>query len=625
MVSDYSQYAWLIPLFPLIAYFILIAMGRQWKSVGSLIGIIAMLASFVMSILILLGRMGDHVADYAWKDWTWITVGDFSLTMGFEVTNLNALMLVIVTFVALLVNIYSRGYMKDDERINVFFAYISLFSFSMLGLVISANLLELYIFWELVGVCSFLLIGFWFHKPEARAAAKKAFIVTRIGDVGLLIGILLLFWYMPNHSLDFSNIHNAFANGAAGEFTVGLTAAIAILIFVGAMGKSGQFPLHTWLPDAMEGPTPISALIHAATMVAAGVYLVARTYDIFLASPDALLVVAIVGGFTAIFAATIGVAQNDIKRVLAYSTVSQLGYMMMALGIGVSYASGMFHLFTHAFFKALLFLAAGSIIHATGTQDIRKMGGLSGKMKITTVTFAIGALALAGIAPLSGFWSKDMILAEAWDNNQILFWVGLIAAFFTAFYMARVFFLVFVGKKRSDYEAHESPASMTFPLIVLAILAVVAGFVMTPFNSWFGGWITGHEHVEVANWPVIILSTVVGLAGIILGYYMYGRRSSNVEFNENPNWLHTLVYRKYYIDEIYDWIIVKPLGGLGWLLKRFDHYVVDGVVRLVAISVVGLGKASSRLQNGQLQRYGLIMIFGIIILTLAIVGRRFFD
>lgn len=623
MVPDYSQYAWLIPLFPLIAFIVLMAMGRQWKEAGSFIGILAILASFVMSLLIFLGRIGSQVDDYTWKDWTWIQVGDFSLTMGFEVTNLNALMLVIVTFVALLVNIYSRGYMHGDERVNVFYSYIALFSFSMLGLVISSNLLELYIFWELVGVCSFLLIGFWFHKPEARAAAKKAFIVTRIGDVGLLIGILLLFWYMPNHSLDFSDIHNVFANGL-GDITVGITTAIAILIFVGAMGKSGQFPLHTWLPDAMEGPTPISALIHAATMVAAGVYLVARTYDIFLASPDALLVVAIVGGFTAIFAATIGIAQNDIKRVLAYSTVSQLGYMMMALGIGVSYASGMFHLFTHAFFKALLFLGAGSVIHATGTQDIREMGGLSGKMKITTWTFAIGALALAGIVPLSGFWSKDIILAEAWDHNQPLFWVGLVAAFFTAFYMARLFFLVFTGKKRSDYEAHESPASMTFPLIVLAVLAVVAGFVMTPFNSWFGGWVTGHEHVEAANWPVIILSTVVGLAGIVLGYIMYGRRGLTPA--EAPaNALHKLVYRKYFIDEIYGWVFVKPLKGLGWLLQRFDTYVVDGVVRLVAQCAVGLGRLSSRLENGQMQRYGLITVFGIIVLALALVGRRFFD
>ncbi|MGO4273180.1 NADH-quinone oxidoreductase subunit L, partial [Paenibacillus sp. TAF58] len=367
MVSDYSQYAWLIPLFPLLAFLALTAMGRQLKDLGIYISIFAMLASFIVALLIFVERIGGKVEDYTWNKLHWLQVGDFTLNMGFEVNNLNALMLVIVTLVSLLVNIYSKGYMKGDERIHVFFGYIALFSFSMLGLVISENMLELYIFWELVGVCSFLLVGFWYFKPEAKAAAKKAFIVTRIGDVGLFIAILLLFWYMPGHALDFTSIHNAFTTG---KIDPTIITWIAILIFIGAMGKSGQFPLHTWLPDAMEGPTPISALIHAATMVAAGVYLVARTFDIFHASPDALLVVAYVGGFTAIFAATIGIAQNDIKRILAYSTVSQLGYMMMALGIGVSYTSGMFHLFTHAFFKALLFLGAGSVIHAVHTQDI---------------------------------------------------------------------------------------------------------------------------------------------------------------------------------------------------------------------------------------------------------------
>ncbi|MCR8645080.1 NADH-quinone oxidoreductase subunit L [Paenibacillus sp. N1-5-1-14] len=624
MASVYSQYAWLIPLFPLLAFLVLMAVGRQLKGLGSYIGIIAMLASFVLAILIFVERIDGKVADYTWSEWQWLSIGDFNIHMGFEITNLNALMLVIVTFVALLVNIYSKGYMKGDERISVFFSYVALFTFSMLGLVISVNLLELYIFWELVGVCSFLLIGFWYQKPEARAAAKKAFIITRIGDVGLLIGLLLLFWYMPGHALDFSSIHNAFASGN-GSIPAGVTTAIAIMIFIGAIGKSGQFPLHTWLPDAMEGPTPISALIHAATMVAAGVYLVARTYDIFLASPDALLVVAYVGGFTAIFAATIGIAQNDIKRVLAYSTVSQLGYMMMGLGIGVSYASGMFHLFTHAFFKALLFLAAGSVIHAVKTQDIREMGGLSGKMKITTITFAIGALALSGVPPFSGFWSKDTILNEAYHNNQLLFWIGIVAAFFTALYMSRVFFLVFTGKKRSNYEPHESPASMTLPLIVLAVLAVVAGFVMTPFNPWLGGFLTGEHHEEAVNLVVIILSVAVGLLGIVVGYVLYYKRPVQLPNAEKkPSALYNLLQRKYYIDEIYDWIIVTPLKGFGWLLQLFDEYVVDGLVRLTTSSVVGLGRIGSRLQNGQVQRYGLVSLIGLIILMLALVARRFF-
>ncbi|ULL19488.1 NADH-quinone oxidoreductase subunit L [Paenibacillus sp. H1-7] len=623
MISAYSQYAWLIPLFPLLSFLILTAVGRQLKEAGAYISIVAVFASFVVSLLIFIERLGGQIEDYTWNKLQWINLGTFSLNMGFEITNLNALMLVIVTLVSLLVNLYSKGYMEGDERINVFFSYIALFTFSMLGLVISENLLELYIFWELVGVCSFLLVGFWYFKPEARAAAKKAFIVTRIGDVGLLIAILLLFWAMPNHALDFTSIHNAFTSG---KISGDITTWIAILIFVGAIGKSGQFPLHTWLPDAMEGPTPISALIHAATMVAAGVYLVARTFDIFQASPAALTVVACIGGFTAIFAAVIGTAQNDIKRILAYSTVSQLGYMMMALGIGttVAYTAGIFHLFTHAFFKALLFLGAGSVIHAVHTQDIHEMGGIGSKMKITAWTFGIGALALSGIPPLSGFWSKDAILAEAYANNPLLFWIGLIAAFFTAFYMSRLFFLVFLGKPRHQAHVHESPATMTLPLIVLAVLAVVAGFVFTPFSPWLGTWLTGHEAEEHASGMVMILSTLAGVAGIGLGYLVFVKRSipSDAVSSRAP-WVYRLLNRKFYIDEIYDTIIVKPLKGLGIVLHLFDEYIVDGIVKLASYSVVGIGRIGSRLQNGQVQSYGLMTLLGLIILVLALAGRRF--
>ncbi|EJW18451.1 NAD(P)H-quinone oxidoreductase chain 5 [Paenibacillus alvei DSM 29] len=445
MESVFSQFAWAIPVIPLLAFLMLTAFGRQMKGAAVLLGVISSLAAFVLSALLLWERVSSTMEDYT-RSFDWIRFGDFRLEFGFDVTNLNALMLVIVTLVSLLVNIYSKGYMHGDERQTVFYAYIALFTSSMLGLVLSPNLLQLYIFWELVGVCSFLLVGFWYERPAARAAAKKAFIVTRIGDVGLFIALLLLFWHMPNHALDFTSISNVFSNAdslAQSGISAGLTTWIASLIFVGAVGKSGQFPLHTWLPDAMEGPTPISALIHAATMVAAGVYLVARTFDIFHMSPTAMTIVASVGGFTAIFAATIAIAQRDLKRILAYSTVSQLGYMMMALGLG-AVTAGMFHLFTHAFFKALLFLGAGSVIHAVHTQDIFKMGGIGRNMKVTAWTFGIGALALSGIPPLSGFWSKDAILTAAWEqNNWLLFIVGVIAAFFTAFYMARLFFLVF--------------------------------------------------------------------------------------------------------------------------------------------------------------------------------------
>jgi NADH-quinone oxidoreductase subunit L len=622
---EYSQLAWLIPVFPLLAFIILTAFGKQARTLGVYTGIIGTLLSFVLSVLIFIERLGD-VRDYRWNDFEWLKIGDTALRFGFEVTNLNALMLVIVTLVSLLVNIYSKGYMAEDNRITVFFGYISLFTFSMLGLVISPNLLQLYIFWELVGVCSFLLVGFWYHKPEARAAAKKAFIVTRIGDVGLFIGILLLFWYMPGHSLDFSDIYNAFQANPAIE--AGIITWIAILIFIGAMGKSGQFPLHTWLPDAMEGPTPISALIHAATMVAAGVYLVARTYPIFLASDTALTVVMVVGAFTALFAATIGTAQDDIKRILAYSTVSQLGYMMMAMGLGswMAYSAGMFHLFTHAFFKALLFLGAGSVIHAVHTQNIHEMGGLGRKMKITAWTFAIGTLALSGIFPLSGFWSKDAILTMAYHENKLVFLVGLIGAFFTAFYMSRLFFLVFTGKNRAHGhgEPHESPANMTFPLVVLAVLAVVAGFVSIPgVNPWFNEWLLGdHAEHEAVEWIVVLLSTLMGVLGIGLGWLIYSKGA--IRRNLVAPALVKLLNRKYYIDEIYQAVIVAPLKGLALLLNAIDDYIIDGAVRLIAAGTGGIGQLGRRVQNGQVQTYGLVTILGIIIVVLVFAGRRYF-
>lgn len=628
MDYTYVHYAWLIPVFPLLSFLILTAMSRGASAVGPVISVVASFVSLVLALLVFFERMDGAAAAYTWEEWRWLELGSFTLSMGFEVTNLNALMLVVVTFVSALVNLYSLGYMSHDERITTFFAYVSLFTFSMLGLVISSNIVMLYIFWELVGVCSFLLIGFWFFKPEAKAAAKKAFIVTRIGDLGLFIAILMLFWAMPDHQLSFSSIHNAF-NG--GEIDAGIATWIAILIFIGAVGKSGQFPLHTWLPDAMEGPTPISALIHAATMVAAGVYLVARTYDIFLAAPAALEVVAYIGAFTALFAATIAVAQNDIKRVLAYSTVSQLGYMMLALGMGseLGMAAAIFHLFTHAFFKALLFLGAGSVIHMSHKQDVQDLGGLFGKMKVTAVTFAIGALALSGLFPLAGFWSKDAILSETLHQGRpLLFAVGLVAAFFTAFYMTRLYALIFLGKSRTEEagRAHESPAVMTLPLIVLAVLAVAAGFVNVPGEPWLAGWLSGETLTEHANWTVILLSNAAAIAGIILGYAMYGKRGTAPakapEATESG--FYNVLKNKYYIDELYQAVIVGPYRGLGRLLQLFDTYVVDGIVKLASAAAVGIGRAGVRLQNGQLQTYGLIMLLGCIVFAVALAGRRFF-
>ncbi len=621
MSTSFAEYAWLVPVFPLAAFAILTAMGKGAKKIGPWIGIIGTLASLVLSLCIAFERMTDNADDYS-KSIEWLQVGSLKLNAGFEVTNLTSLMLVVVTLVSFLVNVYSRGYMRDDERISTFFAYVALFTSSMLGLVLSDNLLTFYIFWELVGVCSFLLVGFWYHKPEAKAAAKKAFIVTRIGDLGLLIALLLLFWYMPDHALDFTTIHNVFST-PGGVISVGITTLIALLIFVGAVGKSGQFPLHTWLPDAMEGPTPISALIHAATMVAAGVFLVARTFPIFEASDAAMTTVAVIGAFTAIFAASIGLAQNDIKRILAYSTVSQLGYMMLALGVG-SVSAAMFHLFTHAFFKALLFLGAGSVIHGAHTQDIREMGGLGKTMKITAWTFGIGALALSGIPPFAGFWSKDAILAAALDKNGILFAVGAIAAFFTALYMARLFFLVFTGKPKEDSHAHESPPSMTIPLIVLAILSVVAGFVDTPFRGWLGEWLTGEAPEHHGSGVVMVVSVAVGLLGIYIGWLVYvkGTVRRDAVSSRAPGLVRTLE-RKYYIDELYDLILVKPLRSFGKALQAFDDYIVDGVVRLAGYSTSALGRLNSRLQSGQVQTYALTALIGIVILALAIAGRRF--
>ena len=476
--------AWIVPLFPLLSFLVLILFGRRFKESSFKIAIFLTLLSTIFSILVLFERF---TAPTYKSEALWLAIGEVQLTVGFEVNQLNALMLVIVSLVSFLVHTYSAGYMKGDDRFSVYYAYLGLFTFAMLGLVLSPNLLQTYIFWELVGVGSFLLIGFYFYKEEAKQAAKKAFIMTRIGDVGLLIGMILLFWQVG--SFEYDEIFQAVSDGVLSQGMITLT---AILIFIGAVGKSGQFPLHTWLPDAMEGPTPVSALIHAATMVAAGVYLVAAVFPLFEASEAALMTVAIVGAITAIFAATIALVQTDIKRVLAYSTISQLGYMMLALGTA-GYVAGVFHLTTHAFFKALLFLAAGSVIHAVHTQDIEKMGGLWKKLPKTGLLFLIGTMAISGVPLLSGFFSKDEILISTWNaGHPVLFTLAIITAFLTAFYMFRLFFMVFMGKSRGEQnEVHESPTIMILPMTVLAFLAIFAGYINTPwFGTFLGDWLT---------------------------------------------------------------------------------------------------------------------------------------
>ncbi|REK69528.1 NADH-quinone oxidoreductase subunit L [Paenibacillus paeoniae] len=617
----FAKIAWIIPLVPLISFLVLMTLGRGFRKAGVWIGSIGALGAFVLSLLVLTERLKPHAVDYSYN-FSWISIGEYSLRIGFEITNLTALMLVVVTLVGLLVNIYSAGYMASDERITVFYSYVSLFTFSMLGLVLSDNLLSFYLFWELVGVCSFLLVGFWYARPAARAAAKKAFIVTRIGDAGLLLAILVLFWNMPGHALDFTMIESVFG-GQGGVITSGITTLIALLLFLGAVGKSGQFPLHVWLPDAMEGPTPISALIHAATMVAAGVFLIARTFPIFEASPAAMETVAYVGAFTAIFAAVIALAQNDLKRILAYSTISQLGYMMLALGLGAM-TGAIFHLFTHAFFKALLFLAAGSVIHAVHTGDIREMGGIGSRMRITAWTFAIGALALAGIPPLSGFWSKDAILTAALTQNPLLFTVGLLTGFCTALYMTRLFVLVFLGKSGSAAaHAKESPRVMTIPLIMLAVFAAVAGFVDLPWSGWLSTWLSDEVITPHASIVVIVLSIAAGVLGIGTGWLLYGRGKTTSR--SIANWMPGLVKvaeRKFYIDELYEILFVKSLRVVGICLAAIDTYIIGGVVKLTGAAASAAGRLGLRLQNGQVQTYGVAAVLGVVAIALVVIGRR---
>lgn len=606
--------AWIIPLFPLFSFLFLLLFGKKMKETSAYIGIFFTLAAFIYSLVVLFDRF-NHPTFKA--ETTWLSIGDVQLTAGFEVNQLNALMLVIVSLVSFLVHTYSKGYMHGDDRFHIFYAYLGLFTFAMLGLVLSPNLLQTYIFWELVGVGSFLLIGFYFYKEEAKAAAKKAFIMTRIGDVGLLIGMILLFWQVG--SFEYDEIFLAVENGAVSAGMITLT---AILIFIGAVGKSGQFPLHTWLPDAMEGPTPVSALIHAATMVAAGVYLVAALFPLFTASKTALLTIAVVGAITAIFAASIGLVQTDIKRVLAYSTVSQLGYMMLALG-SAGYVAGVFHLMTHAFFKALLFLAAGSVIHAVHTQNIEEMGGLWKKLRLTGPLFLIGTLAISGVPLFSGFFSKDEILIAAWAHgNTALFWLAVVAAFFTAFYMFRLFFMVFTGEARSKMKnVHESPAMMTFPMIVLGILAVVAGYVNTPwFGTFLGDWLVegnaalGHGHIEGPAW-IMIVATIVSLLGIFLAWLMYGKRTLSRDWlSSRAPYTYKLLYNKYYMDELYGVTVVKATKFFSVFLSYIEAFIVEGLVKTVAGIVQGFGKIGSKIQNGQIQTYGTFAFVGLAVL-----------
>jgi len=664
------ELAWLIPLFPALGAFINGCFGSYTRDKAGHISV----AMAGLSFLIVLGIAGNMIFGAGKSGtvtiWSWIEAGKLSVSVGFLIDSLSTIMLLVVSGVGFLVHVYSVGYMKGDPGYPRFFAYLNLFMFSMFILVLGDNYLLMFVGWEGVGLCSYLLIGFWFEKKSASDAGKKAFLVNRIGDAGFLMGMFLI--WVSTESLVYKEVFQI-----APKLLEPTATAIGLLLFIGAVGKSAQIPLYVWLPDAMEGPTPVSALIHAATMVTAGVYMVARSSHIYVVGTGALEVIAILGALTAIFAASIGLVQNDIKRVLAYSTVSQLGFMFMALGIG-AFTAGIFHLMTHAFFKGLLFLGSGSVIHALHhapadqQQDMRYMGGLKSRLPITYWTFLVGAVAIAGVPPFAGFWSKDEILAGAFFKGKYFIWVlGLVAAFMTAFYMFRLVFMTFHGNLRVDQHArehiHESPYSMTVPLIILAFLSVFGGVVpgfpiengwihdfLSPSLAKMGGAHAMNEGVRLAQVAaesgeshglagviLMILAIAVALGGIWLAWWFYYTDSRTAEDLEAryPE-LYKLLLNKFYVDEIYQACIVNPIYRLMNSFRAFDVSIVDGAVngsslitvvtsRLSGIfdlrtvdgavnGVASVTKFSSQvlkfIQSGMVQNYLFMMFFGVFVM-----------
>lgn len=616
-----AENALFIILLPLIAFIVIVFLTKRAKILSGILALAGALVSAILSIKLFIQMLSGAKPLEKAVEWLNIpSIGAFkglSIQMGVLIDPLSSLMLVIVTFVAVLVILFSFGYMKGDEGYSRYFAYISLFIFSMLGLVLSNNYFQTFVFWELVGLCSYLLIGFWFHKPSAANASRKAFITNRWADFGFMTGIILLF--VNFGTFNFGEL-SGMLSGAKGG---GALALIAALIFLGPVGKSAQFPLHVWLPDAMEGPTPVSALIHAATMVAAGVYLIARGFILFESVPAVLTAMAYIGGFTAIFAALIAIVQDDIKKILAFSTISQLGYMVMAMGLG-SLTAGMFHLTTHAFFKALLFLGAGSVIHAIEEQNIFKMGDLKSKMPITTWTFVIGSLSLAGVFPLSGFWSKDEILGAALSSGHTgLYIIGTLVAFMTAFYMFRLIFTAFFGKKHSNYHAHESGWVMTLPLILLSVLSIFSGFVNSPwFYNTFGGSFStfifyGEPEVPTVNLVVAGISTLAALGGIFTAWLLYSKKLiCTAALSRKWNGLYKLLYNKFYIDEIYNFGFNKIMLGLGKIFDWIDHKIIDGIFDGFARLVGFVGKKVRRAQTGYLQSYALVIFAAVVVIVI---------
>lgn len=628
---------WLVPLLPLLG-FVIIGLGRNVlsKFVVGILGSGVVLAAFIVSALIFGevygARQAGEAAAFTVPVFDWFKAGSLSVSLNFLVDPLSAIMLLIVTGIGFLIHLYSIGYMHKDEGFGKFFAYLNLFVFFMLLLVLGSNYIVMFIGWEGVGLCSYLLIGFWYKNSSYASAAKKAFVMNRIGDLGFLLAVFMIFATFG--TLEFAGIFPKAATMVSGDITL---LVITLLLFVAATGKSAQLPLFTWLPDAMAGPTPVSALIHAATMVTAGIYMIARSNIMFTLAPVTMNVIAIVGICTALLAATIALTQNDIKKVLAYSTVSQLGYMFLGLGVG-AFTGAFFHVLTHAFFKALLFLGAGSVIHAmSNEQDMRSMGGLKKHLPITYATMLIGTIAIAGIPPLSGFFSKDEILAHTFAANPVLWSLGLLTAFFTAFYMFRMLFLTFFGKFRGTaHQAehlHESPLSMTLPLIVLAVLSAVGGLLNVP--SALGGSHalqnflapvfadsvshTGAFHLDHSTeYALMAISAVAAIAMAIFAYNKYVKRAV-VPYAEGEKLppLTKLSYRKFYIDEIYHALVTKPLDSFSvFFHKVVDRLMIDGFVNGVGKVTGESGKYLRLLQSGNVGFYLFMMVIGIIALII---------
>ena len=637
-MNQQSLFAILL-LSPLVGFLI---NGLLWKkknaNVAGLIGTTALVVSFLAALSLVIKLVGLPVEERELRAtfFQWIEVGGFRVPAGFVVDQISAIMVLIITGVGTLIHLFSVGYMSHDQRPFKFFAYLNFFIFNMLLLVLGENLLVMFVGWEGVGLCSYLLIGYWFSDAAKAAAGMKAFVTNRIGDAGLLLGIFLLFKELG--TIQFAALNAAAPSPEAG---LGVITIACLCLFIGAMGKSAQIPLYVWLPDAMAGPTPVSALIHAATMVTAGVYMIVRLSALFVAAPLAMNVIAVVGAVTALFAASIGLAQNDIKKVLAYSTVSQLGYMFLAAGVG-AFGAAMFHLMTHAFFKALMFLGSGSVIHSMHEeQDMRKMGGLAKHMPITHTTFFIGWLAIIGMPPFSGFFSKDEILWQSFSSGRghILLWLlGVVAAAMTAFYMTRLMALTFWGKSRvsKDVHPHESPATMTVPLIILAILAAVGGWLGIPhilshglhldipnvLEHWLEPRITKipevHEPNAVMEWVFMGISVSVAGLSAWLAYYLYIKDSEKQKsivkkLGPIPHW----VEEKYFVDEAYFAVLINPLIGFSrWLWVQFDSNVIDRATYLASDFIQEVGRGLRQLQSGSLQQYLFYMVLGLVAVLL---------